>query len=900
MLSVGTQLGPYELISPIGAGGMGEVWRARDKRLEREVALKILPTEFASNAQLKLRFEREAKTISQLNHPHICVLHDVGEASLETRDSALAGDPSLEPRAPSLSYLVMELIDGESLAARIAKGPLPLPDVLKYGAQIAEALDRAHRAGVVHRDLKPGNVMITKSGAKLLDFGLAKSDIRLSLPGSSQPPVAVDEPTAFRPQEPLTAEGTILGTFQYMAPEQLEGIEADSRTDIFALGCVLYEMATGKRAFDGKTKTSLIAQIVSGEPRPIRNMQPLTPPALEHVIARCLEKDPDDRWQSAHDVASELKWISEAGSQAGAAVPIVRRRARRELTAWMLAAVAMIGGGISLFYSAMKSEPTLPVMRFAVPLAADPRVAEAYGNVVISPDGTRIVYVGRDGEASNLWIRKIGELDSIRLAGSQGASQPFFSPDGNWIGYFTRHQMWKLAVAGGVPVPVAKVAYARGGSWGDDGSIVYAPFYYSALMRISADHGTPEPVTELREAEGERNHRWPQMLPGSRSFIYTIGFGESFDEGVIVAQTFGSDERHVLVRGGFGARYLSSGHLVYMRKNSLYAVEFDPESLEVRGDSIPVLDGIANNLAGNGEYSVSTSGIIAYLPAGATFDEGGKLAMFDRGGNRLDVPLPDRQVWVRFSPSGDAIAGAPGYEIWSWDLKRGSASRITSEFRAYGPTWSPDGRRIAFGYEKDGPWAVYSRATDGSDLPAPLFDSGSPTVPSDWSPDGSKLLVMVSSAATSDDVGIVDLESGQMSWVVQTESSEIQAVFSPDGEWIAYCSDESGQWEVYIRNLHHGGRWQISTSGGGQPVWTYANEIFFKSGRRLLKVDVEMEPEFRASAATVVLEAPFSEFDISPDGQRIILVERAESGPTQDYLHVVVNWFDELKQRVKQ
>jgi hypothetical protein len=417
-LSAGSRLGPYEILAPLGAGGMGEVWRGRDTRLDRSVAIKVLPAAFSKDAQFKLRFEREARTISQLNHPHICTLYDVGD-----------------------NYLVMELLEGESLADRLTKGPLPLEQVLRYGTQIADALDKAHRAGIIHRDLKPGNIMIAKSGAKLLDFGLAKSSVGA---GVLAGPAA--ETAAATQHRPLTAEGTILGTFQYMAPEQLEGLEADARTDIFGFGAVLYEMATGHRAFEGKTKTSLIAAIVKENPRPMAELQPLTPPALEHVVNKCLSKDPDDRWQNAHDIAEELKWISEAGSSAGVAAPLIARRKSRERLGWV-AAVA-VAGGAAVFFATRRPDPPPRLETAVVPPEG---VAFSYvgGSIALSDDGRQVAFVGRGADGKSLiWVRSLDSSVARPLAGTEGASFPFWSPDAKSIAFAAGDKLKKVSPAG--------------------------------------------------------------------------------------------------------------------------------------------------------------------------------------------------------------------------------------------------------------------------------------------------------------------------------------------------------------------------------------------------------------------------------------------------------------------
>ena len=488
-VAAGSRLGPYEIVAPIGAGGMGEVYKARDTRLDRSVAIKVLPSAFANNAQLKSRFEREAKTISQLTHPHICTLYDVGNEG-------------------GIEYLVMELLDGDTLADRVARGPLPMRDVLRYGREIAAALDRAHRAGVVHRDLKPGNVMITKSGAKLLDFGLAKGgSIEISPDGATQ-------------QKSLTQEGTILGTFQYMAPEQLEGIEADARTDIFALGAVLYEMATGRRAFDGKTKTSLIAAIVGGEPKPIRDLQPLTPAAFEHVVAKCLAKDSDQRWQSASDVASELEWIGGISSVEQCTSEVTRRKGRRRAAMSDFTSLP-VGKRRQLL---LRRRPADPPMMLSITLPQH-GTFDQFGQAVLSPDGNSFVFlantVGPTFSAKSppsLWIRQLDRAEPRPLPSTQGAAEPFWSPDGKSVGFFADGKLKRIAVAGGPPQIICDAPTAWGASWNRDGVIIFCSRYDGPLFRVDANGGAPRQLTRL--TPGEEAHRWPFFLPDGEHFIF--------------------------------------------------------------------------------------------------------------------------------------------------------------------------------------------------------------------------------------------------------------------------------------------------------------------------------------------------------------------------------------------
>jgi eukaryotic-like serine/threonine-protein kinase len=850
----GTRLGPYEISSRIGAGGMGEVWKAHDTRLERNVAIKVLPAELAENVQLRLRFEREAKTISQLNHPNICTLYDVGEG-----------------------YLVMELLEGESLADRLSRGPLPMPEVLRLGAQIADALDRAHRAGVIHRDVKPGNVMLTKSGAKLLDFGLARNAV-------------VDIADGATMHKPLTQEGTILGTFQYMAPEQLEGIEADARTDLFSLGAVLYEMATGLRAFDGKTKTSLIAAIVKEQPRSMSEVVPLTPRAFEHVVTRCLAKDPEERWQSARDVSQELRWIAESGSQSEAERPLARRR---RISRWLPWAVALLAVSGALAMVVMRPRPSSQVMRFSAPNTITTRPGDSYGIIAISPDGSQIIYSTSDGTSRMLYRRSIDQYEAKPIPGTEDGVQPFFSPNGEWLGFFARQRLWKVALSGGQPIEIGRASVPRGAVWLEDDTIVFCPFYYDGIERIPASGGEAVAVSTVDRQAGERSHRWPHGLPGGKTILYSIGHGASWDHATIVAQRLDTGARKVILKGGSDARYVPTGHLVYVRGNSLYAVPFDSEKLELRGAPVEVTTGVANHQAGGAEYAFAANGMLVYFSEGVGGDEGGRLAMVDRRGEPIATTLPPyAMVNPTLSPDGRSIAGMREGDLWTFDTSRGTSTRVTTGVRTIWPTWSPDGSRLYYGSERAGPWAIYTRAADGSDEEQRVTNSSDSLIPVAISPDGGEIMARSVRKETGGDIDLVSLD-GSVQPFVRSENHDHPSAFSPDGRWIVYSSDESGRPEVYVRPRSGTGRFQISNAGGSQACWVVQDEIIYSSGSKLMSVRVQTSPSFTASAPELLFERNFATFDVARDG-RILLVEAPDTPASSGQLNVVVNWFAEI------
>jgi eukaryotic-like serine/threonine-protein kinase len=862
-VSAGTRLGPYEVVSRVGVGGMGEVWKARDTRLDRSVAIKILPAELARDPQFKWRFEREAKTISQLNHPHICTLYDVGD-----------------------DYLVMELLEGETLADRLERGPLTLSDVLKYGAQMAEALDRAHRGGVVHRDLKPANVMITRVGAKLLDFGLAKVTELNVFDGATV-------------QRPLTQEGTILGTFQYMAPEQIEAAEADARTDIFALGAMLYEMSTGQRAFIAKSRASLIAAIVKEQPRPISEIQPLAPPAFEHIVTKCLAKDPEDRWQSALDVAQELRWVGEGGSQVGVPAPVAATKRSDARLAWSAAAVAIVVAIVAtlMAWRVVRSIGAPQVMRFSAPNTLSSRPVETYGAIAISPDGREIVYSAATGTSKVLFRRAIDQFEASPIAGSEGGQQPFFSPDGKWVGFFARQKLWKVPLSGGQPTEIARAARSRGAEWLEDGTIVFCPYYYGGIERVAASGGAVTVVSEVDRAAGERSHRWPRSLPGGKAILYSVGLGSSWDTARVVAHRLDTGERKVVVNGGTDARYVPTGHLVYVRGTSVYGVRFDADALEVRGEPFEVTSGVANHSAGGAEFAYSRNGTLVYFSPGVGGDEGGRLVMMNRRGEREAAMLPDgRYAHPTFSHAGTSIVVERDFSIWTIDLLRGTTTRVASGPRMGWPVWSADGTRIFYGSERSGPWQIWSRAADGSDEERPISKADSSVTPTAVSPDGAEVLLQADRKDTGSDVEMMNI-NGTIESLVQTDADDMDATFSPDGKWIAYSSDESGRMEVYVRPRRGPpGRWQISNAGGSQARWVLHDEIAYLNGTTIMAVPVKTTPAFTAGTPRLLLEKNASDFDLTRDG-RILIVEASDPSSAPGRLNVVVNWFEEIRRR---
>jgi len=883
-LSPGEKLGPYEVLSPAGAGGMGEVYRARDTRLDRTVALKVLPAHVAQDPERRQRFEREARAISSLNHPHICSLYDIG-------------------RQDGVDYLVMEYVEGETLALRLERGALPAEQVLRTGIEIADALEKAHRQGVIHRDLKPGNIMLTKAGAKLLDFGLAKSTAAAASQGLTAGPTE---------SKPLTGEGKIVGTFQYMAPEQLEGQEADARSDIFAFGAVLYEMATGRKAFEGKSQASLVAAILHKEPAPISALQPMTPPALDRVVRTCLAKDADERWQTAHDLKLQLQWVLEAGSQAGVAAPVVARRKIRERLAWALAAVALlaaVGAGVVAWKYARRAQEMSRVVRSAVLPPETAAMARVFPDVAVSPDGRRLAMVARGADGKELiWVRGLDSLSAQPLAGTDGASQLFWSPDSRFIGYNADGKLKKIDAASGPALTLSDAVQLRGATWNSEGVIVFAPAFNGPLYRVSAAGGAATQLTKLEEARRENAHRWPWFLPDGKHFLYLARGGSLETNGIYVGSLDGKEPKLVL-REDSGAAYTPPGYLLFVRQDTLMAQRFDAGSLELAGEAFPLAEQVRFNTATRrGVFSVSDNGVLVYL-GGATAGPA-QLLWMDRAGKQLGVlGEPGFYGLPRLSPDGKravVYASASGNaDLWLYDVARGIRTRFTFDPMTENfPVWSPDGSRIVFASNRKGQADIYQKASSGAAVEEILLGSESDDFPGSWSPDARFLAYnrIPVGGKTRRDIWILPLVGDRKPFpFIETDFDEFGAEFSPDGRWLAYNSDESGRQEVYLVPFPGpGGKWQVSTAGGSRPQWRRdARELFY-----LGPDDKLMAVEIRLLGSTVEIgipkpllqttppPIPGRHWDATADGRRFLMVGLVEGGSPPFTL--VVNWPAEL------
>jgi Tol biopolymer transport system component/predicted Ser/Thr protein kinase len=887
----GRRLGPYEILSAIGAGGMGEVYKARDTRLDRIVAIKVLPAHLADRADLRERFEREAKTIASLNHPHICTLYDTGHQD-------------------GIDFLVMEFLEGETLAQRLMKGPLPLEQVLQYAIEISDALDKAHRKGVTHRDLKPGNIMLTKSGTKLLDFGLAK----LQQEAAPANALLSELPTA---KDPLTAQGTILGTLQYMAPEQVEGKEVDARTDIFAFGAVVYEMATGKKAFEGKSQASVMGAIMHLDPPPMSSLTPMTPPALDRVVKKCLAKEPDDRWHAAKDLCDELKWIAGSGSQA-APIPIAQVRGMGALGRRGL----IFGVGVSLLVALatgfavwiLKPSPSLQVSRLTITLPPGQQLAglDSGPAVALSRDGTQLAYVARQGGMQRVYLRAMDTLEASPIPDTEGGVSPFFSPDGKWVGFFAGGKLKKVSVNGGAAMPIGDASIPQGANWGTQGMIAFSPTTVAGLLQVSDAGGTPQPLTRL--AKGDISNRWPEFLPGGKAVLFASGPSAlNFNSAWVAIVAVGTGERRNVIQGGMNPRYALSGHLIYAQEGSLMAMPFDPQRLTTAGSPVPVAVGVRQSPAnGAAQYSFSATGTLVYL-AGGVQSAQSRLVWVSRNGAEQTLAAPARAYLnPRLSPDGGRIAATIAEQesqIWLYDLSRDTTTRLTFEgYANAAPTWTPDGKRIVFDSNRGGPSNLFWQLADGSGGLEPLNSSQYLQVPMSWSPDGQLLAFFEVGPTTGRDIWVLRLADRKAQPFLRTPFNECAARFSPDGRWLTYMSDESGHNEIYVQPFPGpGGKWQISTDGGTEPMWNRnGRELFYRSGDKMMAVDIATQPGFAAGKPRMLFEGQYRltpgtapNYDVSPDAQRFLMLkpsESAETTPTQ--INVVLNWFEELKQKV--
>ncbi len=870
-LAKGTRLGPYEIAAVIGAGGMGEVYRARDTRLDRFVAVKILKSHLSCSPELKSRFDREARTLSSLSHPHICSLYDVGSEA-------------------NVDFLVMEFLEGETLSARLQKGPLPSSAVVKLGIEISDALARAHRAGVIHRDLKPSNIMLTANGAKLMDFGLAKPNIAAAVAGRSPSLAELATATLPSPSSPLSTAGELIGTIQYMAPEQLEGKEADERSDIFALGDVLYEALTGRRAFEGKTHLSVASAILQKDPPLIPVLPGGGQSVLDYIIRTCMAKEPDERFQTAHDVKLQLSWIAHsAGSQ-----PVSRKKRSTGLliaaaaVAVLLAAAFLLGRDLAHRSSIPDSAGT----RFSIPLP--PREELAVNNsqaVVLSPDGKRLAYVSAENGVPHLYIRRLDRFDSVAIPDSEGALFPFFSPNGDWVAFFSQGKLKKAPSDGGVPIVICEVPTFFGGTWTPQDLIVVA-IPTLGLAMVPASGG---PLQRLSPATKDIIYpQGPAWFAGGEWIAFTDYLAE---HRAIKAVKLSTGELRLLL-GNAQAPAFAADNLIYFQGGALWALPFDSKTVTVRGSPAQIVSGIneENYIA---QASVSQAGTLAYAPGPAGIFSR-YLLLVDRKGRARKVDVPSQDfVDPAVSPDGKRIAcmlrSAIGQQVEVLERDRGLFTALVSSGLNASPAWTSDGKTLVFDGVNPHQRGIFRIAADGSSPPqlVRLTDLNSHVT----SIAGDFAAVTVNDPATSADLWLLDLRHpDDMRPFKNTSAAERQGSLSPDGRWMAYVSNESGRPEIYVEPVPGpGGRRQISADGGDEPRWVRnGREITFRNGTRMLSVPVQLQPSFQAGRPVQLFDGNFDRghgvagYDVTSDGQTFVMTQSEHAAPTE--IRVIMGW----------
>jgi len=899
-LASGVRLGPYEIVRLIGAGGMGEVYRARDTRLDRTVAIKVLAEAVATDPDRRVRFEREARAVAALNHSHICALHDVGEAP--SPESPSTG-------AESIRFLVMEHLEGQTLADRLLRGPLTAPETLRCAVELADALDHAHRHGFVHRDLKPGNVMMTKAGTKLLDFGLSKLQPTLDLLAlSTVSPGAV----------PLTAAGSVLGTYPYMTPEQLAGREADARSDVFAFGAIVYEMATGRRAFEGTTAATVIGAVLHSDPPPVSSLQPLVPPALDRIVARCMAKDPDDRWQTARDLMLELKWIAE---HPATLVAEGRRHENRKLgligAAALLVSIVAVAAG-SIYLRPVRAGDSSVRLTLSPPAGVTLADLGTAGPVTISPDGRRLAFVGSGSDGKRLlWVRELDSADAKALPGTDGASYPFWSPDSRLIGFFAHGNLKKITAAGGPPQTICAATQARGGTWNENGVIVFSGNVGRRLYRTSADGG---PAVPLRVNQTNHESYWPSFLPDGSHFVY---FARPEKPGIYLA-SLDSTDTTLLAAAYVGVAHVP-GYLLLLQSGSpsgasqtgtLMAQPFDAHRLQFTGEGSPIAEQVEyRTLWARGGFSVSNNGtLIVERDTLST-----EVAWFDRRGQRLETVRAVVTSTFRRSPDLspddtnvaiselDAVVQTP--DIHLFDLIREIDSRLTSDPALdTAARWSPDGTQVVFTSARDElPPNLFRKAVTGRGREERLLKSSMIQHPTDWSRDGRYVVFASLDPKTQWDLWLLPMNPDSATGIrtpaplLSTPFNEHNGQLSPDGRWMAYESDESGEWEIYLREFAapaDGVRRQMSTNGGVWPVWRRdGRELFYIApDGTLTTIAIKPEGDLEAGVARALFKTHVAEqwqrlrnYAVARDGQRFLINARVEQSSSPP-ITVTLNW----------
>jgi Tol biopolymer transport system component len=903
-LASGIRLGSYEVVAQIGAGGMGEVYQARDTKLGRDVAIKILPEAFAHDPERLSRFQREAKMLAALNHPNIATIYGLEQAN-------------------GTHYLVMELVPGETLRERIAReGAVPVEEALIIARQIAEALEAAHEKGIIHRDLKPANVKVTPEGkVKVLDFGLAKAFV-----GDEVGSDPSNSPTL---SQAATLQGVILGTAAYMSPEQARGKTVTKATDIWAFGCVLYEMLTGKQVFEGEDITEILAAVVKSEPDWNR-LPEATPPAIRTLLRRCLRKDRRQRLQDATSVRIEIEDAVAAPTGLGATIAAPATRGWREQVAWLAVtgALALLAVAFATGFVLRAPKPRQP-MRLTAEIGADATLYAGLGPAAIfSPDGTRLAFVALGADQKRrIYVRPLDQLQATLLSGTEDAGYPFFSPDGQWIGFFADGKLKKISAQGGAAITLCDAPNGRGGSWGEDGTIVFTPDIQGGLSKVSSAGGTPQSLTTLDKQAGEVTHHWPQVLPGGKAVLFTSNTnGTDYNDAEIVVYSMASGQRRTVVHGGFYGRYLPSGHVIYVHEGTLFAVPFDLKRLEVTGGPVPILQGVVTNPgAGGAQFSFSETGSLVYM---AGRGRGANLSIYwmDRDGKFTPLRETLGSYYnPAFSPDGKRLAlqifDGKRSDIWVYQWERDALTRLTFAGESNtNPVWTPDGQRIVYSSrEAGGAVNLWWRRADGAGEAERLATTETTQYAGSWRPDGKTLAFDQFNPGTGSDIMTLSIQGDEKSgWkpgkpkpFVNSAYQEHEPAFSPDGRWLAYQSDESGNYEVYVRPFPGpGGKWQISTGGGFLPKWSRnGKEIFYRTMDNKIMVVAYTasadsfhadKPQLWSPGQFTSLGANVYNFDLYPDGKRFAVLKfpATEQTPALNKVSFIFNFFDEVHRRI--
>jgi len=862
---------------------MGEVYRAHDTKLARDVAIKVLPANFVNDPERLARFQREARMLAALNHPNIATIYGLEQSG-------------------GVTCLVMELVPGETLAERVKAGPLPIEDALKIAAQIAEALEAAHEKNIIHRDLKPANVKVTPEGkVKVLDFGLAKT-----FSGDAANEDIGNSPTL---SMAATMQGVILGTAAYMSPEQARGKSVDKRTDIWAFGCVLFELLSGKVAFHGEDVTDILAAVVRAEPD-WHGLPSAVPAKIRDLLRRCLQKDKTLRMQSAGDVRIEIhEALTDSPAAESTAAPKGFRASEWRMPGLGAGALLLVAIA-SLVTWNMKPSLQQPVTRTVITLPPG-RVLSGFSGfdsgpiIAVSPDGARLAYVATQGGTQRLFMRMMDALEAQAIPDTDGASSPFFSPDSQWLGFLSGGKLKKVSVNGGGATTLSASPFSGGASWDPHGTIILGGVG-SGLRQVPDAGGALLPLTQLKS--GDSNNRWPEVLPGGKAVLFVAG-SNAFS--MVSVQSIKSGERRDLVQGATFPRYSPSGHLIYARGGTLMAAPFDLKRLEITGAAIPVLDNVLESVTQAAQYSLSNTGILVYV-SGGVLGAQRSLVWVDRNGAEQPLAAPaNTYESPRLSPDGQRIAVANEGQIWLYDLSRETLTRFTFEGNINSrPVWTPDGKRIAFYSNKEGALNIFWQLADGSGGLERLTTSEYTSVPGSWSPDGQTLAFHDANAKTGNDIWMLRLSDRKAQPYLRTPFNEGNPRFSPDGLWIAYVSDESGRTEVYVQPYPGpGGKWQVSKDGGTEPVWNRnGRELFYRSGNKMMAVEITTQPNFALGNPRMLFEGPYalsavpvSNYDVSPDGKRFLMLKPADEGQGQaasTQINVVLNWSEELKRRV--